>query len=304
MGLPEFPNFRKIDISDKETIERITSLHPPYSDFNFTSLYMSNIVNDFEFSLLHDNLIIHMNDYLTHEPFFTFLGTNNVSNTIIALLDLSQSKGYTKSLKLVPEICIGTLQNSKSDRIKIQEDRDNFDYILNVREICNLEGNTYYNQRNLVNRFNRRFPNCGVIDLDTTNTKVQSEILQLLFTWQKRKGISETEATDSRLVMERMFTLQKNDQYIATGTYINEVLVGFAFDEVLPDNYSIAHIRKGDTNFPGIYKFLEKCVAEKVLKLNCNYTNYTQDLGLPNLRKAKVSWSPSTFLKKYIVERI
>ncbi len=37
--LPQFPQFKPLELTDKSDIEAITKQHLPYSDFNFVSLW-------------------------------------------------------------------------------------------------------------------------------------------------------------------------------------------------------------------------------------------------------------------------
>lgn len=37
--IPKFPEFKKLELSNKEEIENFTSKFPPYSDFNFVSMW-------------------------------------------------------------------------------------------------------------------------------------------------------------------------------------------------------------------------------------------------------------------------
>jgi len=39
VGLPLFPEFKKLELSDKEAVEKITHKFPSYSDFNFTKIF-------------------------------------------------------------------------------------------------------------------------------------------------------------------------------------------------------------------------------------------------------------------------
>ena len=41
--IPEFPEFKKLELSNKEEIEKITQKFPPYSDFNFVSMWCLGI---------------------------------------------------------------------------------------------------------------------------------------------------------------------------------------------------------------------------------------------------------------------
>ena len=81
--IPTFPNFKKLEISDKKEVEEYTSNFPPYSDFNFTSLWAWDTNEKRMISKLNGNLVVQFTDYITCEPFFSFLDYSSHSNTII-----------------------------------------------------------------------------------------------------------------------------------------------------------------------------------------------------------------------------
>ncbi len=53
--IPEFPNFKKLELSDREEVESVTNKFPPYSDFNFTSMWCWDINEDMRLSKLNGN---------------------------------------------------------------------------------------------------------------------------------------------------------------------------------------------------------------------------------------------------------
>lgn len=74
--IPEFPKFKHIELIDKEEIEQITHKYPPYSDFNFVSMWSWDIKGEIRISKLNNNLVVRFTDYLSGNPFFSFLGDN------------------------------------------------------------------------------------------------------------------------------------------------------------------------------------------------------------------------------------
>lgn len=76
--IPEFPNFKKIELSDQKEIESFTSKFPPYSDFNFTSLWSWDTHTNMQISILNKNLVIRFNDYLSDSFFYSLLEIMNV----------------------------------------------------------------------------------------------------------------------------------------------------------------------------------------------------------------------------------
>ncbi len=85
--LPNFPEFSKLSLDHQKDIDEAISGFPPYSDYTFASLYPWNSQNKLELSNLNGNLVVKFTDYVTDEPFLSFLGTNNVIETVETLFE-------------------------------------------------------------------------------------------------------------------------------------------------------------------------------------------------------------------------
>src|SRR6185295_11781832 len=127
--IPEFPKFKKLELEDKKEIEEFTSKFPPYSDFNFVSMWSWDIRGEMRISQLQENLVVKFTDYLTGKPFYSFLGNKNTNSTVEKLLFLSKAEKLEMVLKLVPEDSVLGLDIKKYN---IVEDRDHFDYIYHT----------------------------------------------------------------------------------------------------------------------------------------------------------------------------
>ena len=115
--IPQFPEFKKLELSDKEEIQKMTQKYPPYSDFNFVSMWSWDIKGEMRISVLNENLVVRFTDYITGKLFYSFLGDNEVSETAKKLLDLSKAEGLTPELKLIPEHSVKNLDLSKFNLI-------------------------------------------------------------------------------------------------------------------------------------------------------------------------------------------
>ncbi len=54
--IPLFPILKSVSIEDKESIEKYINLYPPYSDYNFASLWVWNTKKNILVSRLNNNL--------------------------------------------------------------------------------------------------------------------------------------------------------------------------------------------------------------------------------------------------------
>ncbi len=298
--IPTFPIFKVVDLSDRQAIEGHTHRFPPYSDFNFTSLWSWDTSGERMISELNGNLVVRFTDYSTHEPFLSFLGDQKTEHTARTLIEHSKANGLPPLLKLVPETSIKDMRTSV---LEIKEDRNNFDYIYSVPSLASLRGNTYMSKRGRANKFRREYSESIVETVDLANKGAQESILQVLATWEKGKigNEKEYEIEHERNAIRRLCDTADSHELVVLGIFLERVMTAFSIEELLPDGYSICHFWKGDSARAGIFDFLMQEKAKHLETLGAEYINYEQDLGIPALRTAKSSFRPINFLKKYTV---
>src|SRR5437016_4527487 len=105
--LPQFPQFKELELSDAGDVQRYTARHAPFSDFNFAGLWSWNIDGSVLLCELNGNLVVRLGDCVTGEVFYSFLGDGSVNETVEALIDLSCRENLQPRLQLVPEIVAG-----------------------------------------------------------------------------------------------------------------------------------------------------------------------------------------------------
>lgn len=299
--IPQFPKFKKLEITDKKQIESYSKTHPPYSDYNFFSLYSYNTKDSAEVSFLNDNLVICFQDYVSGETFYSFLGTNKIKETIDTLLAFAK-KHSSSSLKMIPEVVIQQDKDLKRD-YQIEEDRDNFDYILSIDDLVNLNGNRVRGKRNFVNRFKKHYPQAQTVLIDIIDSKIQKKIKKLFIVWEERQEKTKSETEIEFIAIQRIMNLavKTSHMLISIGIYIENELIAFSINEIVHDEHGVIHFEKADTNYIGAFSYLKHMTARMLQERGCKHINYEQDLGIPGLRKAKEAWQPVHYLKKYII---
>ncbi len=302
MFLPLYPNFKKLELSDKEIFEEHAKKFPPYSDYNFVSLWSYNTKKDATFSFLNNNLVIKFHDYITNEQFYTFLGTNKAEETINNLLTLSATKNAMKKLQLIPEASI--LANKEIfNTFLIHEDRDNFDYIFSLEKMSTLEGAAYGKQRGWINNLLKNYPEIQITQININEPTLQHKIVKLFQTWEKNKNTETNDTVHELIAIKRLLKDSSHFNLTTVGIFYKNILIGFSISEYLKNDYAIMHFVKADTTYKGIYQLLYKETAHAHFEKGAKYLNREQDLGIEGLRKAKESWSPITFLKKYTISK-
>ena len=297
--IPEFPKFKKLELSDKDDVEKFTSKFPPYSDFNFYSMWGWDIHNNIKLSRLNDNLVVLFKDYISDDSFLSFIGSKKVIETTHQLISFSK-KNYKKNfLKLVPEEVFLHFKNSE---FNVKVDRDASDYVYLVEHLANMKNWTQNTSGKRIRQFTKNNPT-HVVKYSSVNEISPQEHKEMFRKWAKSKNINHLELNEYK-AFER-FSQIKNGNLKFVSLYINETMVGFTMYEILSKNYAISHFAKADKNHhAAIYDLLNWEEAKHLHALGVKYFNWEQDLGMPGLRYSKIKYKPAFILRKLIIKSV
>ncbi len=298
--IPEFPNFKKLELLDKKEIEEFVSKFPPYSAFNFTNLWAWDISADREIVKLNENLVIRFTDYKTKEPFLSFLGTNKCKKTVLALLSFANDSKISPELRFITEESAKYLQ---AVDLLVKEDSGNFDYLFSPHKLAMLQGVKFKELRQLARKFSEKYPEAIFSVEDINDLSIQKKIYLMLRQWECRKKMQNKTCNLAfeEKALCRLLKNSKNYRLILTCVFLHDIMIGFSIDEALPNRNAIAHFIKADNSFRGVYEFLNRELAEYLTTLDIISWNWQQDLNIKNLREAKLGYRPVAFLKKYTV---
>jgi hypothetical protein len=300
--IPNYPEFKKLELSDKEEFDAFITQYPPYSDFNFVSMWTYNTDNSIQLSYLNNNLVVRFTDYLSRQPFYSFLGITRVGDTFDSLIQLAKSERISAELKLIPEIVILS-ENNLQDKYEIIEDWDNHDYIISVPAIAELHPEIYGRKRRLVEQFKRKYQNHSIDLIDIADNKLSQKILDVFMEWESVNRKSREDTENELTAIKRLFEMNHKSNLFVLGIYDLDKLIAFNIYEIVHHRYGISAFQKANKNYTGIYATLSHEAAKHLLSLNCEFVNYEQDLGIEGLRLSKSLWKPKHFLKKYIVRQ-
>lgn len=298
--IPEFPQFKSLQLSDKQEIEKFAAGFPPYSAFNFTNLWAWDIRDDRKLSRLNGNLVILFTNYSTEEPYLSFLGTNKCEDTVLQLLN------YAKESKIFPKLCFitgETIQQLQSANLFIEEDRDNADYVFSPSKLAELKGIELKDQRHLARRFTREYPDAIFSIENLSDPLMQEGVCSVLRRWENAKK-SQNKPFDLRFeekALRRLLGTSDTHTLTLSCVHLHGVMLGFSIDEILPNQSAIAHFIKADNSFRGVYEFINRELAQYLVNKNIVLWNWQQDLNIENLRKTKLSYRPINLLKRYTV---
>ena len=175
-----------------------------------------------------------------------------------------------------------------------KENRDHFDYLYLRKDLAELKGKDYQTKRNHVNKFKKRY-DFRFIPL---TAEMVPDCLRLYDEWGGERRCGE----DEGLKQERQaltYALERFRELDVTGgsLWVEGRMVAFTFGA--PVNYDTfcVHAEKALGEFEGAYNAINQEFAQ-YLPEKFVYLNREEDLGLPGLRKAKMSYRPVRLLEK------
>lgn len=298
--IPEFPQFKNLELSDKEEVEKFTSKFPPYSDFNFVSMWSWDIKGEMRISQLNGNLVVKFADYLTEKPFLSFIGKNKVPETSLKLISFSKENYHVNFLKLIPEEEINMIDES---RFVISPDRDSQDYIYSVNHLGDMHNWLGHRSSKSIEKFLKLHPDY-LVKISSIKEIEKKEYIEIFGKWATTKKIENHFESNEYKAFKRFLEI-KNENIEIVSLHKNNQLLGFTAYEITSDHFAIAHFSKADTkHHSAIYDILNWEEGKSLKAKGVKYYNWEQDLGIPGLRKSKEKYKPSHFLKKFIVQEI
>jgi hypothetical protein len=198
----------------------------------------------------------------------------------------------------IPENLLQVWQESSGDRITIEEERGSWDYIYSISELIQLQGKRFHKKKNLLNQFRNNY-NFQFIPFDTKTIDMAMGMQEDWCTWRDCES-SKALAGENSAISRILKNWTKLNGLIGSAILVKEEMAAYTVAESLSEKMLLIHFEKGNTDFKGIYQAINQLFLENSGK-SYEMVNREQDLGDEGLRKAKLSYHPADFLKKYRV---
>lgn len=197
----------------------------------------------------------------------------------------------------VPQELVTVWENHFAGQIDILEARGQWDYLYAVKELVELSGNRYHKKKNLLNQFRKR-NDYEYIDINPQIIKQTREMQERWCVWRDCQS-SETLSAENRAIDRVLGSWEELRNNIGGALMVNGKIVAFCIAEKFTSDTLIIHFEKGFTEFAGIYQAINQMflAAHK----DFAFVNREQDLDEEGLRKAKLSYHPIRFVRKYLV---
>lgn len=206
--------------------------------------------------------------------------------------------GWPVRILYIDELYVPLFENLQGCQVRIAYDRTFSDYLYDAQSLRQLSGKDLHAKRNHVNRFLRTYPDYQFTPLTQADA---SEALQLVLDWCEEKGIDSNDITKSDYRPVKMLLDHYDELHLKGGAIrIDGKLVAFSIASEPYNRTGVIHVEKAKAEYPGLYAAINKFTLDEILP-DIDWVNREEDLGIPGLRKAKLSYGPSRLIHKYEV---
>lgn len=186
-------------------------------------------------------------------------------------------------------------------RFDIHEEADLKDYLYDAQAMRTLAGKKLHKKKNHLNAFLREYE--GRYEYRVLCCSDRDDVLHFLDQWWENKV--EAAEFEQQLDYEVMgiHDILKNCSIInvrMAGVFIDKELKAFtigSYNEF--EKMAVIHIEKADSSVKGLYQFINQQFLLHAFPEELLLVNREDDLGMEGLRKAKMSYYPIGFARKY-----
>jgi hypothetical protein len=187
-------------------------------------------------------------------------------------------------------------------QLTFEADRPNFDYVYDAEELKELRGKKFHGKRNHLNFFlaNYTYEYSGLTEENA------DEVMGFIRAFNERKDLPpeshEWELLDMEMqAMEDVVRNLRQVDYLTGAIRIDGKLEALSIGGFLGKKCVTVHVEKANIEYRGLYQAINNEFV-KHMPDHIKLINREEDMGIPGLRKAKLSYNPVKMIEKYIVK--
>lgn len=191
----------------------------------------------------------------------------------------------------------------KTDRFRVTEQVDLKDYLYDGEKLRTLSGKKLHKKKNHLNYFKNTYE--GRYEYRRLCCSDKQDVWKFLDRWREAKGEETEEHLDYEVQgIHDILKDCSSFQVRMGGVYIDDKLEAFSIGSYNSfEDMAVIHIEKANLEIRGLYQFINQQFLVNEFP-DVHLINREDDLGIEGLRKAKMSYNPLGFARKYEIEQI
>lgn len=228
------------------------------------------------------------------------IGTGDRRAVVETILNDAKDRGIPCRITSMTQAETQELESWFPGKFLFRPDRDGFDYVYAIDDLADLKGRKFQKKRNHVHKFQASHPDCLSVPLEKENLPQAQEMVAQWF----RQRLAEDPHGD--YLLEQIALSRAFRHFEALGMeglmlVENGQVLAVTLASRLSENTMDVHFEKAREDVDGAYAAVN-CEFARYLRLKhpeLAFLNREDDLGLPGLRQAKLSYQPHHMEEKY-----
>ena len=283
--------FSAPELKDYSTIKELL-FHVEQSDLAFPNLYLLQKKYGTQIALHQNCLYRHFSGSGRLQGYAFPVGKiDDVEKALFHVEQHAREHGNPLLYCLLTEENARVLQHIYGETITFQNDPGDADYLYKRSDLAELPGTIFHKKRNHLARFYRSYPEWKFEQLDAKN---ESDALFIARAWVQGQEVQEAHLHELNAI-EKAINLRNELGIIGGILYVKQRPVAMSLASYISPIVADIHYEKCTPEYRDAYPVINQEMAKM---LPCTLINREEDLNIPGLRQAKLSYKPDHILQK------
>ncbi len=286
-------------LEDRAILQRILwAYQPEISELTFTNLFIWKDFYNFSWSLERDWLLIISNSANRGNWALPPIGPPSRAALGGKLLKWLREKNGVEPARIKRADQRLVEEMAQVSGFLIEPLRDHFDYVYRSEDLIQLAGNKYQAQRNHIHHVQRSY----AFAYEPLQDRHLAACLHLAETWCDLKRCAEDLSLQGEWAAVKAGLRNFHDLNLQGGVILIDGQVeAFTLGELLNKETAVIHIEKANPMISGLYAVINQEFCQHSWS-QVPFINREQDLGIPGLRTAKMSYHPHHLVEKFRIQ--
>ena len=287
-------NFKEINIEDKKLMD-VYLKNSKYNncEYSFNNLFIWKHIYNVKYTIHKDMLVLISFKDETEPKMLMPIGNGNIKEIMQDAIDYCKKNNFILRMTSLSDEMIQELKEFMPPSFEIIEN-DLYDYIYSTEDLIELKGKKFSSKRNHIKKFNSTY-DYEYIDITEQNIDLCKD---MLVKWCETANCEEESLKQELIAVESALDNITKLELIAGGLLIDGNLIAFTVGQAINSYTFNTNIEKAFYDYQGAYAKINNEFAIRRLS-EFKYINREEDLGIPNLRKAKRSYNPLQLVYKH-----
>ena len=228
------------------------------------------------------------------------VGRGDIRPVLDAIIQDARERGLQCRLASMTAADCAVLEERYPGQFQFHPDRDSCDYIYNIEELAALPGRKFQRKRNHLNRFRQNHSQCRMVSI---TRELLPQVTAMAQQWYAQRMASDPN-NDFQLeqkALNRAFAHWEELGLEGVVLMEDDRILAMAAGSFLDENTFDVHFEKALEDVDGAYAAINQAFSAHLQNKYpaLRWLNREDDLGLPGLRKAKLSYCPDHLVVKF-----